>query len=91
MPVPSYLHDEPIIHELRRSYPGDEGIIRKVGVYDTTDGLVRFVNLDEPKRRTIISLEWSPVASEVLIEQDSYDVEHRWITVASVEDNYALR
>lgn len=86
MPIPSYLHQEPIMHEVRRSYPGDEGLVNKVGIYDTADGLVRYVDLEEPLRRTILDIEWSPVAAELMVHQDSYDGEHRWIFVANPAD-----
>lgn len=86
MPIPSYLHSEPILHEVRRGYPGQEGLIRKVGIYDTADGLVRYLPLDEPTRRTVLTLSWSPVANVLLIQQDSYDGEHRWLFTASAEE-----
>ena len=86
MQIPSYLHEEPIMHEVRRSYPGDEGLIRKVGIYDTADGMVRYLDLEEPLRRTILNMEWSPVAPELMVHQDTYDGEHRWIFVANPAD-----
>ena len=82
MQMPSYLHPEPIVHEVRRSYPGQEGLVRKVGIYDMADGLVRDLDLEEPTRRTLITMEWSPVANELLVQQDTYDGERRWIFVA---------
>lgn len=82
MQIPSYLHDEPRLNTIRRVYPGDEGVVRKVGIYDVSNGVVSFLALDEPTRRTVISLEWSPTAPELLVQQDTYDGEHRWLFVA---------
>jgi len=85
MPVPSYLHDEPLLHEVRRGYPGESDEIREVGIYHLRDGQVRHLALAEPTHRTIMDLEWSPAANELLIHQDTYDGEHRWIFVANGE------
>jgi len=82
MQIPSYLHDEPVLHKVRRVYPGEEGVVRKVGIYDVSNGVVSFLDLEEPTRRTVMTLEWSPTAPELLVQQDTYDGEHRWLFVA---------
>lgn len=82
MQIPSYLHDEPRLNSIRRVYPGDEGVVRKVGIYDVSNGVVSFLDLEEPTRRTVMTLEWSPTAPELLVQQDTYDGEHRWLFVA---------
>jgi dipeptidyl-peptidase 4 len=86
MPIPSYLHEEPILHEVRRAYPGDSDEIREVAIFHLADGRVRHLELDEPTNRPILTLAWSPVVAELLIEQDSYDGESRWIHVARAND-----
>ena len=85
MPVPSYLQDEPFLNEVRRAYPGDSDEISKLGIYDLHDGLVRYVDLDEPTNRNILNFAWSPAKPEILIQQDSHEGEHRWIYVATTE------
>ena len=80
--IPSYLHDEPILQEIRRPYPGDSDEIRRLGLYTVADGLVRFLDLDEPTNRNTLDFAWSPVAAELLIHQDSDEGEHRWLFVA---------
>jgi dipeptidyl-peptidase-4 len=82
MQIPSYLHPEPLMHEVRRVYPGHEGVSRRVGIYTLDQGVVSFLDLKEPLRRTIMTLDWSPSAPELLIEQDTYDGEQRWLMVA---------
>jgi dipeptidyl-peptidase 4 len=86
MPVPSYLHPEPILHEVRRGYPGDEDLVQTVDLYEVATGQVHDLPLGEPTRRTLITLEWSPVAPELLVEQDTYDGERRWVSVVSAAD-----
>ncbi|MFO0452464.1 MAG: prolyl oligopeptidase family serine peptidase, partial [Pseudomonadota bacterium] len=86
MPVPSYLHREPILHEVRRGYPGDEDLLQTIGLYEVAYGTVRELALGEPNRRALIGYEWSPVAPELLVEQDTWDGERRWISVASAAD-----
>ena len=82
MPIPSYFHDnEPILVEVRRSYPGDDDAVQKLGVYTVADGVVRYLDLPEPIDRNIINYSWSPVANELLIEQESDEGEHRWLFV----------
>jgi dipeptidyl-peptidase-4 len=86
MPVPSYLHPDPILHEVRRGYPGDADLVETVGVYDVSTGQVRDLVLGAPTERALITFEWSPVAAELLVEQDTYDGERRWISVVTAAD-----
>lgn len=73
MPIPSYLHEEPILHEVRRGYPGDADEIRRVVMIDLGTG----------RGRSVLTLAWSPTGAELLIEQDSHEAEHRWLHVYS--------
>lgn len=85
VPFPSYLHEEPILNEVRRSYPGDTDELRRAGVYHLADGLVRFIDTPEPTDRSILDLDWSPDGSQILIHSDSDSGEHRFIYVADAE------
>jgi dipeptidyl-peptidase 4 len=86
MPIPSYLHEEPILHAPRRAYPGDSDEIHKVGIFDLEDDTLRFVALDEPDGRSVLAMAWSPVSAELLVEQDSHDGESRWLHLVSAAD-----
>ena len=79
MPVPSYLHEEPILHEVRRAYPGDADELRRVAIFDVEAGALEFLPLADPQHRSVLALAWSPAAAELLIEQDSHLGEQRWI------------
>lgn len=85
-PFPSYLHEEPILHEVRRYAPGDPGPVRRAGVYTLENNDVRFFSLPEPKQRTVLDVAWAPDGDRILIHQDADIGEHRWIYVARAGD-----
>ena len=86
VPFPSYLHDEPLLSEVRRPYPGDTDLIRRVGVIALADGVINWLALDAPNRRVLLDLEWSPDGDRLLIMQGADVAEQRWIFVADPED-----
>ncbi len=81
VPFPSYLHEEPLLHEVRRPYPGDTDLLRRVGVLDL-DGDLQWLDLEAPDRRVLLELEWSPEGERLLIMQGADVAEQRWIFVA---------
>lgn len=91
VPFPSYLHDEPLLHEVRRPYPGDTDLIREVGVVtltpgdETSAGDPRFLAFPAPapNRRVVQELAWSPDGQELLVMLGADVAEDRWIYVAS--------
>ncbi|TVQ41703.1 MAG: S9 family peptidase [Wenzhouxiangella sp.] len=85
VPFPSYLHDEPLLHEVRRPYPGDTDLLRRVGVVDL-DGSLDWLALESPDRRLVLELEWSPGGERLLIMQGADVAEQRWILVARPDD-----
>ena len=85
VPFPSYLHDEPLLHEVRRPYPGDTDLLRKVGVV-SLHGQLEWLALDAPERRLVLDLEWSPDGEHLLIMQGADVAEQRWIFVARPDD-----
>ncbi|QHL91622.1 prolyl oligopeptidase family serine peptidase [Sphingomonas changnyeongensis] len=87
VPFPSYLQgDEPILHKVRRSYPGDTLETRRVGVLTLGAQDPAFVSLPDADKRSILDCEWSPRGDRLLIQSDSDDAEHRWIHVADARD-----
>jgi dipeptidyl-peptidase-4 len=86
VPFPSYLHEEPLLSEVRRPYPGDTDLIRRVGVVDLEGGAVEWLALDAPNRRVVLDIEWSPDSERVLVMQGADVAEERWIFVADPED-----
>lgn len=86
VPIPSYLHaDEPILHEIRRPYPGDRDLVRRLGVHDTRTGRTRLLDLGYPRKRLFHEFSWAPGRAELLIHQGSDVGEDRWLRIADVE------
>ncbi len=85
VPFPSYLHDEPLLHEVRRPYPGDTDLLRRVGVVDL-GGELKWLGLEAPDRRLLLDLDWSPDGERLLIMQGADVAEKRWIFVANPAD-----
>ena len=87
VPFPSYLHQEPLLHEVRRPYPGDTDLLRRVGMVELDEEgswrEPRFLPLDDPHRRVIHEVAWSPDSQELLVMQGADVAEDRWIFVAS--------
>ena len=93
VPFPSYLHDEPLLSEVRRPYPGDTDLIRRIGLVEVgSEGVEagsqgvgaepRFLDLPDPNRRVTHEFAWSPDSSELLVMQGADVAEDRWIVVA---------
>lgn len=87
VPFPSYLQaEEPVLHQVRRSYPGDTLETRRVGILTLGAKDPAFLNLPEENKRSILDCEWSPGGDRLLIQTDSDDAEDRWIHVADARD-----
>ena len=85
VPFPSYLHEEPLLHEVRRPYPGDTDLLRRVGVIGLDDEAPQWLALEQPDRRLVLELEWSPDGERLLIMQGADVAEQRWIFVAQAD------
>jgi len=82
VPFPSYLHEEPLLHEVRRPYPGDTDLSRRVGMVNVGAGSIEWFALDAPNRRILLDLEWSPKGDRILIMLGADVAERRWIFLA---------
>jgi dipeptidyl-peptidase-4 len=83
VPIPAWLHgEEPILHEVRRAYPGDRDERQRVGIFDTRDQELRWLDTGPVEQRLIYELSWSPSGSSLLIHQGADVAETRWIHVA---------
>lgn len=86
VPIPSYLHgEEPFLHEVRRPYPGDRDLVRRIGIHDTESGETRFLDLEHPRRRLFHGFAWAPDRAALLIHQGSDVGEDRWLRIADPE------
>jgi len=82
VPVPAWLHGaEPMLHEVRRAYPGDRDERQRVGLYDTSNATLEWLDLGDATSRIFYELSWSPNASELLVHQGADVAEARWIHV----------
>jgi|GEM_PF-174490 len=87
VPFPSYLpnaeNPEPFLHEVRRPYPGDTALVRRIGIMELDNEAPRFLPLEAPHRRVIHEFAWSPDGSSLLVLQGADVAEDRWIFRAS--------
>ncbi len=82
VPIPAWLHGkEPMLHEVRRPYPGDRDEARRVGIYDTQSKKTSWPELGDPKTRITYEYSWSPAAPELMVHQGIDVAETRWIHV----------
>jgi dipeptidyl-peptidase 4 len=86
VPFPSYLHDEPLLHEARRPYPGDADLVRRVAIYDLASAELAYLDLAAPNRRLLLDFEWSPSGDALMVMQGADVAEDRWIYLASAAD-----
>ncbi len=79
---PSYLHEEPLLHEVRRPYPGDTDLIRRVGVITIGRDEIDWLELEQSNRRLVLDMDWAPDSERLLVMQGADVAEDRWIFVA---------
>lgn len=75
---PWYLGDSAVMNVLRRSYPGDQNEVRRIGVVDLATRAIRWVPLADEANVRVVDYSWSP-AGALLIDRESDDAIHRWI------------
>ena len=90
VPFPSYLHEQPLLHEARRPAPGDTDLLRRMAVYDLVAGELTWLDLEAPHRRLVLEFAWSPSGDALLVMQGADVAENRWIYLAAGPD-YAPR
>ncbi|MFU8833429.1 MAG: DPP IV N-terminal domain-containing protein, partial [Wenzhouxiangella sp.] len=91
VPFPSYLHDEPLLHEVRRPYPGDTDLMRKLGILDLAaldlaNARLEWIGLEAVNRRLILEFEWAPDSERLLVMQGADVAEERWIHIANLTE-----
>jgi dipeptidyl-peptidase 4 len=86
VPFPSYLHDEPLLHEARRPYPGDTDLLRRMAVLDIASDELRYLDLPEPERRLNLEFAWSPDGTQLMVMQGADVAEDRWIHLVDMAD-----
>lgn len=84
--IPSYLGSETRAITERRDFPGDNDQDRFLSIYSVADGRLRRLTLPESSDRRFASYEWSPDSRQLLIDQSSENVVHRWLYLASADD-----
>ncbi len=83
VPIPAWLHGaEPLMHEIRRAYPGDRDERQRVGIYDTRDQSLKWLETGDPTARIFYEIAWSPARPELLVHQGLDVAEKRWIHIA---------
>lgn len=85
VPFPSFLHEEPILHEVRRPYPGDTDLVRRLGVIELKSETLQWAELEAENRRLILDFDWSPDSTRLLVMQGADVAEDRWILTVSPE------
>src|SRR5262249_35952661 len=84
--VPNYLGLETHVVTERRDFPGDNDADRFLSIYTVADGRLRRLPLPDPSDRRIGGYDWSPDSQQLLIDQSSENVVHRWLTLANATD-----
>jgi len=85
VPFPDYLADETSPNEVRRGYPGDPNEIRKVGLINTENGKIIYLDLPDPHANQVIDFNWSPNSSLLVDTASDNAVERKLFVVASGE------
>lgn len=86
VPFPSYLHDEPLLSEVRRAYPGDTDLIRRMGVIELDAEGPEWIAMEAPTRRLNLEFNWSPDGDRLLVMQGADVAEDRWIFLVHTQD-----
>ncbi len=79
VPFPSYLHDEPLLHEVRRPYPGDTDLVRRMGIISLESAEQEWLEFEAPNRRVNLDFDWSPDSARLVVMQGADVAEDRWI------------
>jgi dipeptidyl-peptidase-4 len=58
--MPYYLGAAPVMHQVRRSAPGDVNEVRKIGLVDVTSRQLRFIELPDSSSTRVVNFAWSP-------------------------------
>src|SRR5439155_21376768 len=88
--IPNYLGPETHVVTERRDFPGDNDAERFLSIYSAGAGGRRRLSLPDSSDRRFGGYEWSPDSTQLLVDQSSENVVHRWLTIANAADG-ALR
>ncbi len=80
--IPDYLTEEPVLHKLRRAFPGEPAPLQRLGVVDlSADGAptpIRWVELTDPAPDMLLSYRWSPDGAWLAVDtSDLYAKDRR--------------
>jgi dipeptidyl-peptidase 4 len=84
--IPNYLGADTHVITERRDFPGDNDQDRYLSIYTVDDGRLRRLELAGSSDRRIGSYDWSPDSSQLLVDQSSENVVHRWLYLAKADD-----
>lgn len=70
--MPYYLGAAPVMHQVRRSAPGDVNEVRKVGLLDVATRQLRFIELPDSSSTRIVNFAWSALGA-LLIDRATDD------------------
>lgn len=87
VPFPSYMHEKPLLHEVRRPAPGDTALVRRLAILDLSANELAYLELEAPNRRLVLEFSWSPSGNELLVMQGADVAEERWIFIVSADDH----
>jgi dipeptidyl-peptidase-4 len=83
--IPNYLGPETDVTTERRDFPGDNDLDRFLSIYSVVDGGLHRLPLADSFDRRFAGYEWSPDSRQLLIDQSSENVVHRWLYLASAD------
>ena len=90
-PIPNYLSPEgPSLSRPKRTFPGKEGSVAKLGVVSVPDGRLIWIEADKTRQAGYGGrIRWAPDGNRLLIDVATTEHKHRWLLTADLTSTEA--
>ena len=93
--IPDYLTEETSMLEVRRAYPGENPVMRRLGVLDATQRMaasedIRWVDWGAQEPDMLLSYRWSPDSRNLAIDTSDLYAKDRQIFIVGLEERDGL-
>jgi dipeptidyl-peptidase-4 len=94
--IPDYLTEETTLREVRRAYPGEAPVRRRLGVIEPTKSLIEsdavgWIDWGETEPDMVLGYRWSPDGRMIAIDTSDLYAKDRQIFIVDLEEGKALR